>query len=95
MAGIMRTTLHQIRLPMTADDTRTTSRPLRIIGGAVVTLAGLAILAVLLAAGVVSWMFGVALPGTSTRSMTSRWRPLAAPPTVISGGWRPTPPTAS
>ncbi|MEV8509227.1 hypothetical protein AB0368_30945 [Actinoplanes sp. NPDC051475] len=47
---------------MSADNTGTGSRRLRLIGGSVVTLAGLALLAFLLVAGVVVWLFGVALP---------------------------------
>ncbi|MFI7596588.1 hypothetical protein [Actinoplanes sp. NPDC049681] len=47
---------------MSAENTGTASRALRLIGGSVATLAGLALLAFLLVAGVVVWVFGVALP---------------------------------
>ena len=47
---------------MAADNTRSGSRAGRLIGGSVAALAGLAVLAFLLVAGTVAWIFGVALP---------------------------------
>lgn len=47
---------------MSTDDAGPRSRVVRLVGGAVAVLAGLAILAFLLVAGTVVWIFGVALP---------------------------------